>query len=877
MANISEAESGLASVDDGSPSSRDATEEEIASMRHVVDNIPQKVWVSLLNAPGDSAVPGALGLGQSRATIVFNAFYLFSYFVPVPFAIASDTWLGRYTVLCISLSLYFCGTLVQFITSLPSLFSQESGMVGFAIMMVLIGLGVGRTKAAITPFIGDQYPVKLPQIKTLPTGERVIIDRTLTLQYVYNVYYWITNIAALSILASTYLEKERERFPAQGGVLLKAGKVLGYAIQDRFKIDAARPRWQYEKHNRVVPWTDRFVTEIKSGLCACQVMLWFVLFHLGINQMTNNLVSQAGEMELTGFPNDGIQILNPIACVILGPIIQKVLYPTLARYHIPFGPLMRMAMASFTMAATFAYAAGVKKMIYNSGPCYDAPLACPAAERAGQTHLPNTIKVWVQTPVYVILAVSEIFGFVTLSEYSYSKAPKDMRTVVQSMRQLSAGVGSAIGIALGSVSQDPKVLWMYVGLAVSLGLAGVVFWVLMGHLEKDNEDVNTMFLNEDESARGQTEDRIVAAVRSYDKPIHALVTVNNAGAIGTARACQILGFRSAPPKSYIIAGDKFKTREMETDSGGAFKVFNLDELHARLLSKTHPPIEYPVIVKPCMGWGSECVLKVQTEGELIQAYIEGPEVDANFILIDGDVTFFEVADDFPKTGDNAENPLDASFVETSMVLPTGLSPKEIQVTKDSLHQALLRQGFHTGVFHCEGRIRYASKEYDTRDGLVDLYPGRQLAGNKEPSFYLHEINARPGGYFVSSATLLTYGVDYYANHILAAFGDLDRCRALSVPFSHGPQWWLQVIIIQEDKIGVMKTPDAGKETLERHADLHQAVVDYRTAKKKGDKLLGPRANIFSYLAYFSVMSRKSREDCLRLGEKVRRSFTYEIE
>ncbi|KAE8416520.1 POT family-domain-containing protein [Aspergillus pseudocaelatus] len=562
MARIVEAESDPAGIADESLSPRDATDEEIGFLRHVVDKLPRKVWVSLLvsgaerftyytittpwqnyiqNAPGDGAVPGALGLGQSRATMIFNAFYLFYYLVPIPIGLVSDAWLGRYAVLCISLSLYFCGTLVQFITSLPSLFHYESGLAGLILSMILIGLGVGGTKAAITPFIGDQYPVKPPQVKTLATGERVIIDRTLTLQYVYNVYYWITNIAALSILASTYLEKERgfwaanvlalcsswigvallaifgkelERYPAQGGVLLKAGKVLAYAIHDKFKIDAARPRYQLEKHNRAVPWTDRFVTEIQSGLRACQVMTWFVLFHLGINQMTNNLVSQAGEMQLSGFPNDGIQVLNPIACVLLGPVIQKLLYPTLARYQIPFGPLMRMTMAFFTMAATFAYAAGVQKMIYNSGPCYKAPLVCPAAQRVGQPALPNNIKVWVQTPIYVILAVSEIFGFVTLSEYSYSKAPKDMRTVVQSMRQLSAGIGSAIGIALGPVSRDPKVLWMDVGLAVSLGLSGLLFWAVMGRLEKDNEDLDTMLLNDDRGRAAHTGGEAISGTKN---------------------------------------------------------------------------------------------------------------------------------------------------------------------------------------------------------------------------------------------------------------------------------------------------------------------------------------------------------------------------
>jgi proton-dependent oligopeptide transporter, POT family len=48
MEKIAEAERGPACIDDGSHSLRDATEEEIASLRHVVDKLPRKVWVSLL-------------------------------------------------------------------------------------------------------------------------------------------------------------------------------------------------------------------------------------------------------------------------------------------------------------------------------------------------------------------------------------------------------------------------------------------------------------------------------------------------------------------------------------------------------------------------------------------------------------------------------------------------------------------------------------------------------------------------------------------------------------------------------------------------------------------------------------------------------------
>ncbi|KJX98403.1 MFS peptide transporter Ptr2 like protein [Zymoseptoria brevis] len=530
----------------------DATSEELRTLRHVADRLPRKVWIALAaggaerftfyvvstpwqnymqNAPGDSATPGALGLGQSRATTIFNAYYMFSFLTPIFFAVLSDARLGRFKVLCISLSLYLCGTLVQFVTSLPSLFDHDAGVAGLTICLLFIGMGVGGTKATFTPFIGDQYPVKPPQVKTLPSKERVIIDRTLTLQYIYNVYYWITNVAAVSLIAATYLEKaygfwsanllafcsswvglvcllisskEFEKLPAQGGVLLKAGKLLGCAIRGGFSLRAVQPEHQLQIHGRIVPWTNEFVLEIRSGLRACEIMLWFILFQTGMNQMNSNLVSQAGQMKLGGFPNDGIQVLNPIACVLLGPLIQKFLYPGLARLRIPFGPVMRIAAAFMMMAATFAYAAGVQKMIYDSGPCYDAPVKCPAASRPGQQPLPNDITVWTQTPLYALLALAEIFGFVTLSEYTYSMAPRDMRTVMQSLRLLSAGVGSAIGIALGPVSHDPNMIWLYASLAVCLGAMSPILWAVVGHRDKEDKDVDTLLL-EQRQQEGRTQ------------------------------------------------------------------------------------------------------------------------------------------------------------------------------------------------------------------------------------------------------------------------------------------------------------------------------------------------------------------------------------
>ena len=263
---------------------------------------------------------------------------------------------------------------------------------------------------------------------------------------------------------------------------------------------------------------------------------------------------------------------------------------------------------------------------------------------------------------------------------------------------------------------------------------------------------------------------------------------------------------------------------------------------------------------------------------MIEPFIEGPEVDANFVLLDGKILFYEIADDFPSPGDYSNASWEDGFQETANLLPTGLPENEVVIIRDSIHESLLRQGFLSGTFHCEGRLRYSSLQYDTINGREDLYPiphGR--FPQQQPEFYLHEINARPAGYLESVATHLTYGIDYYALQLLYSLGDSSRYRALSQPFKNGAQWWLVLLIVPEERAGTMKSEDAGKELLERNPVLKNAVPDYKTVQKKGGKLGGPKASALSYLAYFSVVSREGRLRALELADMIRNEFTYELE
>ena len=202
-------------------------------------------------------------------------------------------------------------------------------------------------------------------------------------------------------------------------------------------------------------------------------------------------MSQAGQMQLVGIPNDMIQALNCIACIILGPLVQRFLYPFLAKQKIPFGPIARVMTAFITIGASMAYAAGVQKLIYNRGPCYDMPLACPGSQD-GRT--PNDVNVFVQTPIYFILAFAEILGFVSASEYAYSKAPKKMKTVIQALTQVTAGIGAAIGMAISPAAKDPHLVIFYAALAGSTIGVTAVLWVMLRKYDRIDEELNTLEL-----------------------------------------------------------------------------------------------------------------------------------------------------------------------------------------------------------------------------------------------------------------------------------------------------------------------------------------------------------------------------------------------
>ncbi|KAK5134304.1 hypothetical protein LTR08_006733 [Meristemomyces frigidus] len=473
---------------------------------------------------GYDGSPG-LGLGHAGATGLNTFFQFFCYLTPILGAIISDQYLGKYKTILLFAGIYWLGLIILWTTSLPTSIQHGAALGGYVTAIIVVAFGTGGIKSNIAPLIADQYTRKVMAIKIMPkTGERVIIDPAITYQRIYMMFYACINIGCLSLLATPFMEKYvgfwsafvmcwlmfcvgvavlifcRNRYivrPPQGSIITDSFKAIGMMIKNR-NTNAAKPSWRAANgKTKPVAWNDHFVDELKRALRACKVFCFYPIFWVCYGQFSSNFVSQAAQMQGHGMPNDLMQNFDPISIIVVIPLLDRVIYPFLGRYHIaPPKPIMRITIGFVLAGLCLAYAAIVQHVIYTSGPCYGSPGACPAG-MDGKTPLPNNVHIAVQTPAYVLIGVAEIFISVTGLEYAYTKAPPSMKSFVQSLYLFTNAIGSALNEALVPATGDPEIMWMYTGVGVASVVTGAIVWFIFHHYDDQEEEMNKLSAYDD--------------------------------------------------------------------------------------------------------------------------------------------------------------------------------------------------------------------------------------------------------------------------------------------------------------------------------------------------------------------------------------------
>ncbi|RYO84816.1 hypothetical protein DL762_005477 [Monosporascus cannonballus] len=373
--------------------------------------------------------------------------------------------------------------------------------------------------------------------------------------------------------------------------------------------------------------------------------------------------------------------------------------------------------------------------------------------------------------------------------------------------------------------------------------------------------------------------RIVDALSSSG-PYHGIVTFTDIWMIHTAKAAKILGLYTLPLDLVKRCLDKHATRLLCQGPSQPLRAKSVADLQKHLKTPG-TNLEYPLIVKPCTAWGSQGVYKATTEAELFDAvsrasrsakdadllidtYVDGPEVDANFVLQDGNILFFEMVDGFPCTAEMPNLGKPGDFLETDQLWPSNHPQKEKDIVRDTLHALMLQMGIRDGVFHVEARIRNSAVHYVAQDGFVDLRP-RDAPLSGEPSVFLLEINQRPPGHGGTWGTALSYGLDYPALHMLCALGERERYRALSQPFASGAVQWVNSVFINAEAGGIYEGGDVCQELRDTRPDLMEYVQYCNCYYEKGEAVTDSPARI----ALFVVASPTGKQKVLQIAQEVR--------
>lgn len=119
--------------------------------------------------------------------------------MPLLGAFLADQYWGRFRTIMVSIGCALVGHVILIVSALPPVIENPNGAIGcFAVGLIVMGMGTGGFKSNVSALIAEQYPDEAPYIKTLPSGDRIIIDPAATVARVYLYFYLCINIGSIT-------------------------------------------------------------------------------------------------------------------------------------------------------------------------------------------------------------------------------------------------------------------------------------------------------------------------------------------------------------------------------------------------------------------------------------------------------------------------------------------------------------------------------------------------------------------------------------------------------------------------------------------------------------------------------------------------------
>jgi len=344
-------------------------------------------------------------MSEEQAKGWFHLFVSAVYLTPLLGALISDGLLGKYRTI-ITLSMVYClGHLALAI---------DQTRLGLAIGLALIALGAGGIKPCVSAHVGDQFG---------PSNQHLLAR-------IFGWFYFSINLGAfLSMLATPWLMEAY-------------GASVAFAVPGVLMLIATLVFWSGRHRFVHIPAGGRsFIKEAFSGAGLktlgrlSMIYVFVAMFWALFDQTASAWVLQAQQMdrEILGIEilPAQIQAANPLLVMLLIPLFSYVIYPAINRLY-ALNELRKIAIGLFVTVAAFAIPTWLQVSIDNDGTPHIA---------------------W-QLLAYLVLTSAEVMVSITCLEFSYTQAPKTMKSFVMAFFMMSIAAGNLFTSAVNFFIQN---------------------------------------------------------------------------------------------------------------------------------------------------------------------------------------------------------------------------------------------------------------------------------------------------------------------------------------------------------------------------------------------------------------------------------------
>jgi len=391
----------------------------------------------LMNSSGQLDV-----MSENEAQGYFHLFVSSVYFMPLLGALLADGLLGKYRTI-IFLSLIYC--MGHFAMAI------DDTRMGLLIGQSLIAMGAGGIKPCVSAHIGDQFGIANRHLMTK----------------VFSWFYFSINFGAFTaMLIIPWL-------------LDNYGSSIAFAVPGLLMLLATVTFWSGRyRFVHIKPAGINFIKEMfsRDGITSlgklASIYAFIAVFWALFEQIGSSWILQAQKMDriMFGFellPSQ-IQAANPLLILLLVPVYSYVIYPFLNRFFV-LTSLRKMTIGLFLTVIAFTIPGYIQMQLDNG----------------------LTPHITWQLFAYLFLTSAEVMVSITCLEFSYTQAPKTMKSFVMAFYFLSVAIGnlftSAVNFFIQNEDGTSKLagadyFWFFTGLML---ITAVLFLFVSNRYRED--------------------------------------------------------------------------------------------------------------------------------------------------------------------------------------------------------------------------------------------------------------------------------------------------------------------------------------------------------------------------------------------------------